>query len=49
MALAPNDIKDFRKLSFRCPKCHAQPVYSIGAAGSLVPSAAERVGELIFK
>jgi len=38
MALAPNEIKDSRRLSFRCPKCHAVSVFSIGAAGSLVPA-----------
>jgi len=38
MALAPNDIMDARKLSFRCPKCHALAVYWIGVGGSLVPA-----------
>ncbi len=38
MSLAPNEIMDSRKLSFRCPRCHCVSVYWIGVGGSLVPA-----------
>jgi uncharacterized C2H2 Zn-finger protein len=39
MALAPtkNDDVGPNHLTFRCPKCHAQFVYTVGVGGSLVP------------
>lgn len=42
MALAPNEILDSQKLSFRCPKCHSLAIYSVTFDGSLVPSSQGR-------
>jgi transposase-like protein len=43
MALAPNEgIENPNKVTFRCPKCHAQFVYTVGVAGSLILAPAMR-------
>jgi hypothetical protein len=41
MAFAENDgVGRFSRLTFRCPRCHAQEVYQVGVAGLLIPAPA---------
>jgi hypothetical protein len=42
MALAPNEVKDSRRITFKCPKCHAPAVYAVGVGGSLLLAPEEK-------
>jgi endogenous inhibitor of DNA gyrase (YacG/DUF329 family) len=39
MSLAPQEsAASFGRLTFKCPKCQAQAVYTVGVAGLLIPA-----------